>query len=230
MVAVEVDEDLLGVVDAVDALDLEAQARALRGRPLALGRGRRDGRGPLARVSERQVAEVGEQMPAPLGLDRLGMELDAPDRPRAVGEPHQHAVAGPGRALELLGQRLGDAERVVAHHLEALGDAGEQRRVVVVDGALAAVHHLGCVHDLAAGEVPDALVAEADAQQRLLGLADGVGADAEVLGVGRACPGRARRPRCRTPRRPAPPRWRRRCGRPWAPRRSPPPAAGRGCR
>ena len=186
VVAVEVDEHLLGVVQPVDALDLQAQARALRRRPLrsAPVRGRLGERGALAAGhSGGHVAEVGEQAAAPVGADRLGMELDAPHRPLAVGRAHDDAVGGPGDRLEVLGQRLGDAERVVADDREALGDLREERRVVVVDGAHPAVHDLGRVHHLGAGDVADSLVAEADAEQRHLGVADGVGADAEVLRV-----------------------------------------------
>ncbi len=186
VVAVEVHEDLLGVVEAVDALDLQAQARALRRRPLlavAVAGRLRERRALAAGHAGGQVAEVGEQAAAPVGADRLGVELDAPDRPLAVGGSHDHAVGGPGDRLEVLGQRLRDAERVVADHREALGDLGEERRVVVVDGAHPAVHHLGRVHHRRAGAVADPLVAEADAQQRHLGLADRVGADAEVLGI-----------------------------------------------
>ena len=112
MVAVEVHEGLLGVVEAVDALDLQAQPRALRQATTSLRDLRR-----ADRLRERpvrlppvalggQVAEVGEQAAAPVGADRLGVELDAPDGPRAVGHAHQHAVARPGDRLEVLGQRL----------------------------------------------------------------------------------------------------------------------------
>ena len=155
MVAVEVDEGLLGVVEAVE-----------RARPGGAGRGRCGGR------PARSGVPVGASRPCalPACCTVRSRKLASSRRPHSVqidsgwnctpqsgrvrcASAHQHAVAGPRRALELLRQRLGDAERVVAHHLEVLRDAGEQRRVVVVDGAEPAVHHLGRVHDLAAGEV-----------------------------------------------------------------------------
>ena len=160
------------------------------GRPAAPGA--RDRRRPVrADVARGQVAEVDEQAPPERGADRLRVELHPVERVRAVRDAHDDAVAGPRQRLEVGRQRLGDAERVVADRLELLGDAGEQRRALVADDADPSVHDLGRVHDVAARQEADALMAEAHAEQRYVGRGDGVGADAEVLRlVGPAGPGR----------------------------------------
>ena len=146
---------------------------------------------PPARDRFGEVAEVGEQAAAVLGGDRLGVELDAPLGAGAVGERHRDAVVGPGDLLQLVGQRPGQAERVVAGRLEAGRDAGEERRAGVLDRADPAVQRLRRRHHPAAVGPAEALVAEADAQQRRLAAADRLGADAEVaLALGPARPRR----------------------------------------
>ena len=52
-------------------------------------------------------------------------------------DTHQHAILRPGDCLQLGRQRLGHAERVVAHGGESLGQPGEH--------AIAFVLHLGQV-------------------------------------------------------------------------------------
>ena len=196
-VAVEVDERALGVGLCVEPADLEPNRRAPASAGLvavaevqrAAGLGARPP-GPLG-VGHRELAEVRQQPAAVVGRDRLRMELDAPERALAVGDAHQHAVAGPGDRLELLRRRLRDAERVVADDLELARDPGEQRRVLVHAGAQAAVHRLGRVLDAPVREPADPLVAEADAEQRHRGVGDRVGGHAEVVGVVRA-PGTGR--------------------------------------
>ena len=185
-VAVQVDERALGVVEAIEPLDLQLKPRTLLGSPACARCLERhpDRAGALPALAGRllgEIAEVGEQAAPVLGRDRLGMELHPPQRPPAVGHRHQHPVARPGDRLELVRKRLRDAERVVAHRLELARDPGEERRVLVDDGAQAAVHHLRRVHDLRTGGPAEALVAEADAEQRHVGPQDGVRADAEVL-------------------------------------------------
>ena len=55
---------------------------------------------------------------------------------------------------------------MVAHCPEALRDVAEQRRAVVEHLAEPAVHDLGRVHDAPAMQMADALVTEADTQER----------------------------------------------------------------
>ena len=187
--AEQVDERPLCVIEAVQALDRELVFRSTVGGPLAPRPARHDaGRvaaaPPCAGAAvPRQVAEVGEQAGAVLGADRLGMELDAPLRPLAVGDGHDHPVLRPGDRLEPAGEVGRHAERVVADSLEPLGDAGEQGRLVVVHGAQPAVHHLGRVDHRGSGRAGQPLMAEADAQHRDRRGGQYVGADAEVGAV-----------------------------------------------
>ena len=230
--AVEVGEGALGVAGGVEALDPQLEPRAAGDRAARRARVEAHGaRLAAAGVLDREVAEAGQHRPPVLGADRLGMELQAPLRPLAVGDRHQDPVAGPGDALQRRRQRLLDAERVVADDLELARQAGEDARVLVGDGADPAVHRLRGVDDLGAVHRAEALVAEADAEQRHLGVADRVGADAEVLlAVGVAGPRRDHDVVEVAARAPAPPSSARRCGRRSALRRWPRRAAGRGCR
>ena len=119
------------------------------------------------------------------------MELHAPQRPRAVLEPHDDVVERPRRDAQLGGQRADD-QRVVADGREALRDAGEEAAPVVIDRAQAPVHDLGRVLDRAAGDVGERLVAEADAEHRQLGALQHVERDADVARVLGAPGARAR--------------------------------------
>ncbi len=148
----------------------------------------RAGGGPGV-VGQRQVAEVGEQFAAVLAADGLGVELDAPDRQGAVPHAHHDAVLGPGDGLQHVGQPPG-GQRVVADHVVRAGQAGEDVGAGVAHRPDPAVHRLRRVDDLAAEQVADALVAEADAEHRQAALQDRAAADAEVpLPVGPAGPG-----------------------------------------
>ena len=69
--------------------------------------------------------------------------------------------------LEAVGNRVGvDDERVVPRGLEHLGQVLEHAAPVVVDRRRLAVHDLGRAHDPPAEDLADALVAEADAEDR----------------------------------------------------------------
>ena len=59
-----------------------------------------------------QVEEIAQQLVAVLGLDALGVELDAVDRQRRVAQAHDRAVRGPGVDLEAAGRvsRLATSE------------------------------------------------------------------------------------------------------------------------
>ena len=131
----------------------------------------------------RQVAEVRQQLAPVLGADRLGMKLHPPLRSRAVSDGHQHAVARARDRLEHTGQRLLDAQRVIANCLELAGDPSEQRRALVKHGAQASVHHLGRRLHLATVHPAEPLMAEAHTEQRDLRLLDRRGTHAEVARV-----------------------------------------------
>ncbi len=189
-------EGALGVVEPVEPAQLQLEAG--RGRP---GGRRAVGLGSLRKLARprrrrrrapgAEVAEVGQQQAAVLAADRLRVELDPPLRPGAVRERHQNAVVAPGERLELRRQRLLDAERVVADHLEPIRDAAEQRRALVADRAEPPVPRRRRPDDGAAVHPGQPLVAEADAEQRQRAAGDRLGADAEVpLDLG---PPRARR-------------------------------------
>ena len=78
---------------------------------------------------------------------------------------HHLAVVRVRGRLELVGNaRRG--ERVVAAGVERLRQAGEEAGAVVADGARLAVQELARVADLAAEDLDDRLVAEADAERR----------------------------------------------------------------
>jgi hypothetical protein len=140
----------------------------------AVGRRRGD-----AAARERKIAEVGEQLAAVLGDDRLGMKLDAPQRPLVVSDAHHHAVVGPGHDLELVGH-LGGRQRVVADGQERRRQPGEHAGTGVVHGGDASVHRRRRVTDGPAEQMADALMTEADAQHRQPRLADRAGADPEI--------------------------------------------------
>ncbi len=94
----------------------------------------RRGRVTLAAVaaSASALEEVREQLPALLGEDRLGVELDALGRQLAVAQPHQHAAAARG-LLQAVGQLRVDHQRVVAPDRQRRGQAAEDRAPVVLD-------------------------------------------------------------------------------------------------
>jgi hypothetical protein len=174
-IAVERDERGLGIAPGRDRAVMHARAgggSASRARPPGPGAWRRVG----------QVAEVAHQRAAVLGGDRLGVELDAPQRTRAVLEAHHYRVRRPRRHAQVGGRRA-DHERVVAHGREPLRDARKQPAPVVPDRAQAAVHHLGRVLDRAAGHVSERLMAEADTQHGHAGPAQRVERHADVARV-----------------------------------------------
>jgi hypothetical protein len=134
-------------------------------------------------TAARAALEAVDDQPAPVvGGDGLGVELHAVERPGAVVESHHDAVRYPRGETEALGHRADD-QRVVPNGHEALRDPGEQRALVVLDRAEAAVHDLAGVLDRAAGDVRERLVAQADAQHRHLAVAQRVEGHADVTRV-----------------------------------------------
>jgi len=109
------------------------------------------------------------------------MKLDAPMRPLPMGEAHHHPVGRPRGAPYDLGDHV-DHQRVVADRREALRDPGEQRRLVVEHRADPAVDRPRRAGDRAAVDVREALVSEADTQDREVGGRQRVSTNPEVLG------------------------------------------------
>src|SRR5947209_5074463 len=99
--------------------------------------------------------------------DALGMELDAVERPLAMLQSHDDAVRRLGGDGQAVGPaRAVDDEGMVARRLERVGQPGEDAAAAVAYGAQLAVHRPGGAHDLAAEDLADDLVAEADAEDR----------------------------------------------------------------
>ncbi len=181
--------------------------------------------GPCARTVSTKLAS--RRRPASVQIDSGWNWMPQHGR-RAVGHAHDQAVLGPRDAPQRGRQRFGQDVRVVAHRLGALRDPGEQWIAVVVDAAQLAVHRPRRVHDVAALDHAEPLMAEAHAEHRQLGR-EGVDRGPEVAQPRRvAGPGRDHdasiasidRARCR-------PSWCR-CGPRSAPGRSPRPGAGTG--
>lgn len=84
------------------------------------------------------------------------MELHAPDRERAMAEPHDLALGRLGRDLELRGEgRALDQQRVVARGGEALRHAAEDVGVLVQDRRGLAVHQARGADDVSAEIMAD---------------------------------------------------------------------------
>ena len=90
------------------------------------------------------------------------MELDAPERPLAVLEPHHNATATARNDAQLLGH-FADDQRVVADGHEGLRQSGKEPLLLVLHSAEAAVEELARVTNLAAADMRQGLVAKADA-------------------------------------------------------------------
>src|SRR5579875_4199031 len=97
------------------------------------------------------------------------MELHAFDRVAAVTHAHEHPAFAPGRDLKLGRHALGtDGERVVAYRLDRVRQAGEHAAAVVRDAGDLAVLDLSRPFNDRAERLADALVTEADAEDRHL--------------------------------------------------------------
>lgn len=126
-------------------------------------------------IHRSEAQEVRQKIESVLRRERFGMELHAPDREVAVPQAHHEAVVGPRSDFEASREGLAlDDERVVAGRVERIGQSLEEVGVVVEDRRGLAMHQVRGAEDAAAVDVPDGLVAKADAEQRLLA---GEGAD-----------------------------------------------------
>jgi hypothetical protein len=187
------EEDRLRIDAAVDPARLNAPERSFRD----AGRRRRSDRfpactAPLALlVLSREFDEVVDDLATEVGLDRFGVELHAPHRSMQVLDGHDQPIGRARGHAERIGQRLLRHQRVIAHHVEGRGNLREQRAAIVFHRTDAPVHRAGRMHDLAAMDVHQSLVTEADAEHRHRGMAQHVVADAHVrIALGRARPRR----------------------------------------
>ena len=113
------------------------------------------------------------------------MELDAVNGQFAVGKAHDFAFGGFGGDFEAAGEGFAfDDEGVVAGCLEGAGEAGEDILTGVENGGGFAMHEARGADDIAAEDLADALVAEADSEDRDFSaeFADGVATDAGLGG------------------------------------------------
>ena len=108
-----------------------------------------------------------QEVPGEVAAERcehgLGVELHAVQRQLAMPHGHHLAVRRRRRDLEDVGHGR-RCERVVAAGEEVLGQAGEDAAAVVGDGRRLAVHELPRAADLAAEDLHDRLMPEADAE------------------------------------------------------------------
>src|ERR1041384_2255425 len=100
--------------------------------------------------------------------NRLRMELDSKSRMVAVLEAHDFALGGEGGDFETIRHRLQEDERVVAGGLEGRGDAVEQASAIVMNGRGLAVHQPRRASDRSAVDRAQALMPQADAEDRNL--------------------------------------------------------------
>src|ERR1043166_9476742 len=119
------------------------------------------------------------------------MELHALDLNAAVAQSHDDAFGRGGRDFEAVGQGFAlDDERVVARRREAIFQALEDRPAVVANLRRLAVDGRWAAHDAASEDLPDGLVAEADAEQRDVAGERGDQLQRDASLVGRARPRR----------------------------------------
>src|SRR5476649_2380369 len=113
--------------------------------------------------------EVFQQRVAVLGQDGFGVELHALDVVFLVAHAHDFAIVGPCRHFEAGRQRAAfNGQRVIADHGERRRQILEDADAGVRDDGSFAMHDLLGADDFSAERFADGLVAEADAEYRLL--------------------------------------------------------------
>src|SRR5215813_12967386 len=102
-----------------------------------------------------------------LGGDALRVELHAMERPLMMLDAHHEPVIALRRDGEAVRQRIApDDERMVARRLKRARQAGEDAGAGMPDGCHLAMHWHWRSHHLAAEDLADRLMAEADAEDR----------------------------------------------------------------
>ena len=113
------------------------------------------------------------------------MELDAPERKFLVVNAHDEAVVGHCIHFEAIGKVSYD-QGMVTHPIEGRRDTLEQLLPVVADLAESAMHRLRGVRHGPPKEVSNALVAEADPENRFAVLLQDCFAESKVAPAFRA--------------------------------------------
>ena len=112
-----------------------------------------------------QVQEVLQDLPPVLGEDALRMKLHAPDRELLVPHAHDFTLLGLRGDLQAVGHAGAlDDQGMVAGGGEGIGHALEQVLAVMLNERGLAVHHAVVDDDVAAEDMADALVPQADAE------------------------------------------------------------------
>src|SRR5262249_5176454 len=117
-------------------------------------------------ISGARLEEILQQLRSFEGQKTLGVELDAMQRPVAVPHAHDLPLVGPGTDHEVgIGEGFpANYQRMVTRCLKRIGQAAENALTVVVDRRRLAVHDADVANHLAAENVPDTLMSQADAQ------------------------------------------------------------------
>ena len=133
----------------------------------------------------RQIAKVAQQLRAAFADDRFRMELHAPERARAVHQRHHQIVVAPGDLDKIIGQRALHGERMIARCQERRWQALQQAGLCVAHGRCLAMDRAWRADHRPTQHGGDALMAEADAEDRLFAVVEHVGANAEIIGPAR---------------------------------------------
>ena len=112
------------------------------------------------------IEEILEQLDALEGQKALGVVLNAFEWISLVTHTHDFVLIGPGHDFEIARECAGlDHQAVISGCLEGICDSTIDAAAVVVDPGGLAVHDPAGPHNLGSQRVPDALMAEADAEQ-----------------------------------------------------------------
>ena len=133
---------------------------------LARGSGRCRRAAVRARPGSSRLEEVLRDVAPVRRQHRLGMELDAVDRQLAVPHGHHLAVGRRRRDLEARRARASRRASGSGPARKSSGRPAKMPAAVVRDDRRLAVHELARLPDLAAEDLHDRLVAEADAERR----------------------------------------------------------------
>ena len=120
-----------------------------------------------------QGQEVLQDLTTALRQDAFRVKLHSPNRKLFVLHAHDFPFLGLGRNLEALRQSIAlDDERMIACSSEWVGHSLEKIFAVVLNHGSFAVHHPIVDNHVAAEDVPDALVTQANSKCGDLGTED----------------------------------------------------------
>lgn len=124
--------------------------------------------------------KIAEQFAAIFGKNRFRVKLHAPYQAAYVTERHHGSILGPGDFPQFRGEWIIHRERMIAHHIESVREAVEQRIHAIVFH----LRHLA-VRRFYPADCPteferNALMAQTDAQNRNFRAADHIGGNSEI--------------------------------------------------